>query len=189
MRTALLGLSALMLSSFALSATSVSPVPAAGSKSARADPWATRTGGLKRANQVIERCLTHANETARQTRYSCVRVAYETCELEHGTSQHDLNVCAALSHEAWNSRIADVMANFARAEGSRTRLGLKTEEAKRQLVESQRRWSEWSMADCELQAKGTEGGSIRPLWISSCLSDHSAVRAIDLQAIIDWWLE
>jgi uncharacterized protein YecT (DUF1311 family) len=190
MRIALLGLPALMLSSSALFAAGdvASLAVGAEAKSARANAWLTPAGGLERANQVIGQCLAQVDQTPRQSRYSCVRAAYEACEIEHGTSQRDMNECSALSYEAWNARIADVMASVARAKSSETRLGLKAEEAKHQLVESQLRWSEWNAADCELQAKGTEGGTIRPFAISICLSDHAAVRAIDLQAIIERWL-
>jgi uncharacterized protein YecT (DUF1311 family) len=152
------------------------------------DPWATQADGLVRAKQAIEQCLTSAGEGPGLPTHSCMRAAYTACEREHGTSQRDMNECSALSYEAWNARIADTMASFASAKSADTRLGPKTEEAKHQLVESQLRWSEWNAADCELQAKGTEGGSIRPFTISICLSDHAAMRAIDLQRLIEWWL-
>ena len=181
MRNALLGLSALMLGL-------ASPAPAAGSESARVDPWVTRTGGLERANQVIDQCFAHTDETPRQTRYSCVRAAYEACEDEHGTSQSDMNTCAAFSNAAWEARIASTISRFVSATGSETRLGDLAVEAKQEIVQSQRRWSEWNASDCELQTKGAEGGSIYPLSKSICLSDHAAVRAIDLQEIIEWWL-
>ena len=189
MRIALLGLSALVLSSSTLltagGLASAAPAP---SSTARADPWETQNGGLERAKQVIDQCFAHADGTPRETRYSCVRVAYEACEDEHGTSQRDMNQCAATSNAAWEARIASTISGFVSAKGSETRLGDLAEEAKQELVQSQRRWSEWNAADCALQTKGEEGGSIYPLSKYICLSDHAAVRAIDLQEIIEWWL-
>ena len=152
------------------------------------DSWETQAGGLERAKQVIEQCLTSAAERPDLPTHSCIRAAYTACEREHGTSQRDMNECSAMSYAAWNGRIADTMASFVSAKGVDTRLGPKAEEAKHQLVESQQRWSEWNAADCELQAKGTEGGSIHPFTVSICLSDHAAVRALDLQRLIEWWL-
>jgi uncharacterized protein YecT (DUF1311 family) len=143
---------------------------------------------IERASQAIEQCMTSAREGPDLSAYSCIRAAYTACEREHGTSQRQLNECSAWSYRAWTARIDGTMASFASAKGTDTRLGLKAEEAKRELVESQQRWSEWIAAECELQAKGTEGGSIRPFTISICLSDHAAVRAIDLQRLIEWWL-
>ena len=151
------------------------------------DLWEKQADGLERAKQAIEQCLTPVGERLTPPA-QCIRAASTACEQEHGTSQHGLNDCSAFSYEAWKARIADTMASFASARRVDTRLGVKTGEAKRQLVESQRRWRKWNALDCEVQAKGTEGGSIRPFTKSICLSDHAAARAIDLQRLIGWWL-
>ena len=190
MRYALLSLSALMLSASTLLAGGglASAAPTAGSRPARADPWATQAAGLERAKYVIDQCLAHVDGTPRQTRYSCVRAAYRACEDEHGTSQRDMNDCSAFSNAAWEARIASTISRFLSAKSTETRLFAKTEEAKQQLTQSQRRWSEWNAADCEFQAQGTEGGSMHPFATSICLSDHAAVRAIDLQELIEWWI-
>ena len=184
------GLSSLLFAVFAILGSSPANSAALGTDaaSAHSDLWVTRAGGLARAKHAIEQCLTKARDGPDLPSYSCIRAAYTVCEDEHGTSQRDMNECSALSYEAWNVRIVDTLASFASAKGADTRLGSKAEEAKRQLFQSQRRWIEWNAADCELQAKGTEGGSIRPFTISICLSDHAAVRAIDLQRLVDWWL-
>lgn len=184
------GLLAIVFGTLALLSASgaVSAKSAPDSDQTRNDPWATQADGVERAKQVIERCLTSAGEGPHLPMHHCIRAAYAACEDEHGTSQRDMNECSAMSYEAWTARIAATIVLFVSAKDSDTRLGPKAEEAKQQLVESQQRWNEWSAADCELQAKGTEGGSIRPFTISMCLSDHAAVRAIDLQRLIHWWL-
>ena len=160
----------------------------AGSRSGSADPWAKQANGLFRANQVIEECLVAAGEGPDLPRYSCIRAAYKVCEREHGTSQRDISECAAISRSAWEARIASMISRFLSAKSAETRLRASTEEAKQQLVSSQRRWKEWSVADCEIQAKGTENGSTHSFSKSICQSDHAAMRAIDLQRLIDWWL-
>lgn len=132
MRIALLGRSALMLSAsmFLAAGGLASAAPAPSSRPARADPWATQAAGLERAKQVTDQCFAHVDMTPRQSRYSCVRAAYEACEDEHGTSQHDINDCSAFSNAAWEARIASTISRFLSAKSTETRLFAKTEEAK-----------------------------------------------------------
>jgi uncharacterized protein YecT (DUF1311 family) len=62
------------------------------------------------------------------------------------------------------------------------------ERTKQQMRDSQLRWSAWNSEDCAMQTESSQGGSIYPFEKAICLSDHTAVRAIELQNQIDWWL-
>lgn len=171
----------------AIPSSFISAVPTSASIQAHKSSWATEAGGVRRAKLVIEQCLTSAAQQSKLPA-SCVRAAFEACEREHGTSQHDENDCSSMSYKAWRIRIDDTVAHFNRTKNSNTRLGDVAEATKRRLVESQVQWNQWNEFDCQVQAAGTEGGSIHPMTISMCLSNHAAERAIDLQRLIDWWL-
>ena len=154
---------------------------------AKADPWAQRESGLERAKATISQCLERAGSTPPTDAQPCVNAVYIACETEHGTmSQHDLNDCAYFSYRAWDARR---IAARTRLFGARTidpRFG-RAEPRVQKLEESERRWDEWSEADCEMQVPSSEVGSMKAMERALCLSSHAAHRALELEALEFWW--
>lgn len=159
-------------------------------QSARSDPWQDEAGyeiGFKRAEIVISQCLEQAASTADARPDGCVHSAFLACEREHGTaSQRDLNDCAVFSRKAWEKRLDTVRAQLLGAQTIDPKFG-RAEPMVEQLRKSERRWREWSEADCEMQAAGSKGGTIHTMLLSLCLSNHAAQRALELEALTFWW--
>jgi len=150
----------------------------------RTDPW--DEGGVERAEQVIAQCLERAARTPPEDQKDCVHAAFLACEDEHGTSQRDLNDCAAFSRRAWEARLVAATSRLMSAKTIDPKFG-RAEPTKKLFGESQRRWDEWSSADCDMQHEGSKGGSMHPYLVSMCLSNHSAHRALELDGLIWWW--
>lgn len=155
----------------------------------RPDPWANHDRGIALANAVIVKCLRRDASKPPDGSVRCVRSAYLVCERQHGTmSQHDMNDCSYFSQHAWEARLTAAIARFMAAKTSESRLGAETEPTKQLLRKSQRQWTEWNQADCDMRSGPSRGGSIYPFEKAMCLSDHTAVRAMELESEIDWWL-
>jgi uncharacterized protein YecT (DUF1311 family) len=151
------------------------------------DPWNSKETGIRRAEAVIDRCFEWADSTPHAVRDACVRSAYEACEDEHGTSQHDITDCSIISAGAWEARIARALDRLATGRADQSRLRERFDQQRRDLVGSQRLWSEWNEAECKAQV-GNDGGSMVNYDLYLCRSDHAALRAIELQYVVDWWL-
>ena len=143
-----------------------------------ADDW-TREGPAL-AGKVIDQCLSTANGPF-QARLKCVRAAFDRCESQHGSeSQHDLTDCAVYSSTAWRKRVEAVVGRLKRAmhAGDRTALA-------GHFAQSNLRWGEWNEGDCKMQSSIHAGGSLEPFDLELCLSDHTAVRAIELSDFLE----
>jgi uncharacterized protein YecT (DUF1311 family) len=151
------------------------------------DLWNSKEEGLRRAQTVIELCFEWADSTPHIDRYACVRSAYEACENEHGSSQNDIDTCSAYSAIAWEQRLARALDRLVKATPDQSRLRGLFDQQRRGLLRSQRLWSEWNDAECKAQI-GTDAGSMAKYDMSLCRSDHAALRAIELQRVVDWWL-
>ena len=90
--------------------------------------------------------------------------------------QSALNECAAVDFRA-----ADAQLNTAYQAITRR---LTDTPARRSLVEAQRAWICFRDAECELDTKSSEGGSIRPLLFSECQRRLTKRRTADLNAYL-----
>lgn len=79
------------------------------------------------------------------------------------------------------------MDRLAAGKAEQSRLRSLFDQQRRELVASQKLWSEWNEAECKAQV-GTEPGSMASYDMNLCLSDHAALRAIELEHLVDWWL-
>lgn len=163
---------------------------ASNAQAPRLDPWGSPEfgyeRGFQRAEEVIGQCLERVASTPDAKSDDCIQAVFRTCEREHGTmSQRDLNDCAAFSRKAWEKRLDAVRSRlFSAATIDPER---PAEPMVERLRESDRRWREWSEADCELQAHRSSGGSMHQLELFICHSNHAAHRAIELEALVVWW--
>ena len=133
------------------------------------------------AETVIKNCLEAKGKPSDHA--SCIYSTFETCEDEHGTSQRALTECAHFLQAAWEKRLGAARGLL---------MGAKTFDARSEPAEpmveifaaSERRWDDWNEADCEMQAKLSEGGSIHPMEKSLCMLNHAAHRAIELEYLV-----
>ena len=156
----------------------------------RPDPWGNHEIGyeigFERGEMILRQCLERVASTPSAKSDDCVHAVFLTCESEHGNmSQRDLNDCAAFSRRAWEKRLDNVRSQLLSA----TTIDPKrpAEPMVKRLQESERRWREWSEADCELQAAGSRGGTMHQMQLGLCHSNHAAHRAIELEALVFWW--
>lgn len=154
------------------------------SAKAAADPWTAETG-VDRAKSVLGTCLAATNGTPSGSE-PCVLAAFEACEREHGTSQHALNDCASFSKQAWEARLSVARALLMGARTVDIRFGT-PDRLVALLAASERRWDDWNRADCDMQAKISEGGSLHRYELYICLSNHAAHRAIELETLVEVW--
>jgi len=89
-----------------------------------------------------------------------------------GQTQADMNACAAESF-----RDADAGLNAAYR---RITARLAGNPAGRSLVEAQRAWIRFRDAECDLATSTSEGGSIRPMLMSSCMERLTQQRTAEL---------
>lgn len=147
------------------------------------DRW-TGEAGPALAGSVIEKCLSEAKAQLSDLK-KCMSGALDLCEDEHGTYQRAMNDCATFSRLAWETRRAAVakrLGSARQANGSPS-----PDPYVLRLEESERRWDAWNRADCEMQAAFSEGGSYHRFATDTCLSDHAAHRAIELEALQEEW--
>jgi uncharacterized protein YecT (DUF1311 family) len=167
-------------------ATFVAPSFSITAASASSDPW-TDEGSVERVKQVIAQCLDAAASTPATNRTTCINAVYDPCEKEHGTSRHALNDCAFFSKGAWEARLIAVRSKLMNVKSPDPRFGPSAELIGK-FGESERRWNEWNKADCDMQAAADEGGSIQPLTLFGCLSEHAANRALELELLASEWI-
>ena len=150
------------------------------------DPW-THDDGVNLAKAAISKCLDKDARTPPDGSERCIRSAYLACESQHGTmSQHDINDCSYFSEEAWKARLVAIRLRLMAAK-AHPLMRESPEPMKRMLNESDSRWNDWNVADCEIQSRFTEGGSMHPLEMNLCLSDHAAHRTLELERWAFWW--
>jgi uncharacterized protein YecT (DUF1311 family) len=144
----------------------------------------TNEQGVASASAEIGACLS----ARRRERQSCVRAAFDVCERQNGTaSQRDLNACAVFSYRAWSVRLDAVRIRLAEAAVRRWRDDGKLKHLPSRLAQADRRWRAWSEFDCELSASPSVGGSLHTLELYMCRSNHTALRAVELEILADWW--
>jgi len=148
------------------------------------DQWIGQNG-TARAKAIIEACLQDASSRL-SDRMVCVPRVFEACEDEHGTSQRQMNDCAAFSRRAWDERRALTAKRLASAKQSET-VFPSPDRHIAMLVASEQRWDEWTGPDCEMQAALSQGGTYHSYDIDICLSNHAAYRAIELEALSETW--
>ena len=150
-----------------------------------ADAWDERETGLKRAAAVIAECLGREASRPPNGAEPCVHIVFQTCEKEHGTSQHDLNDCAYVSRFAWEARLNALRSQLLSAkvhpDGNED-----PEPMKRLFRAADRQWIEWNKADCEMQV-ARDGGSMLPMVTHLCFSRHAALRTLELEDMKFWW--
>ena len=99
-----------------------------------------------------------------------------------------MNDCIYFSLTAWKKRLAAAVSRFMAAKPSDSRLGPETEPMKERLRASQRRWSEWNEADCDMGSGTRADGTPYTFDKVLCLSDHTAVRAMEIENQVNFWL-
>jgi uncharacterized protein YecT (DUF1311 family) len=149
------------------------------------DRWVFE-GGAELAGRTIAQCFERGQGSPDFEPLYCVHVALALCLEEHGTNQHAMNDCSSLSKQAWEARLAQVVEQFRGAKTIDPKFGT-AEPVVQRFQESQQRWVAWNQADCELQAGPAPGGSMRPMLLDLCLSDHAANRALELEGMAWWW--
>lgn len=157
-------------------------VPGTGAfASPTSDRWAVESGEAS-ASATLESCLAKGPNDA------CLRVAYTTCEAEHGTmAQRNLNDCAAYSKRAWEARMRVALASL---EALAQRPGVQSasgRDAADRLRTSQQLWLDWSEMDCEIRSAWARGGSLHTLELLMCGADLAASRALDLERLTETW--
>lgn len=145
------------------------------------DRWAPESGEAS-ASATLESCLTKGPNNA------CLRVAYTTCEAEHGTmAQRDLNDCAAYSKRAWELRMRMALATLETLAQRPDVQSASGRDASDRLRTSQQLWLDWSAMDCALRSAWARGGSLHTLEILMCGSNLAATRALDLERLTETW--
>ncbi|AJE48109.1 lysozyme inhibitor LprI family protein [Celeribacter indicus] len=91
-------------------------------------------------------------------------------------TQTDMNICAARAHAAAD---ADLNETYRAAMDS---LSAGRPEVAGALRDAQRKWIPYRDAACAAEGAVYEGGSIRPLIVSSCLERLTRVRTADIRA-------
>jgi len=90
-----------------------------------------------------------------------------------GQTQADMNACAAATFgdadDALNAAYRRITARLA------------GKPAGRSLVEAQRAWIRFRGAECDLATSTSEGGSIRPMLILSCMENLTRKRTAELE--------
>lgn len=92
-----------------------------------------------------------------------------------GTTQLDMNECAAQRFEAARARLE---LHYG------TALGCLNTESAEELRQVQRAWLAYRDAECQWQAAPYEGGSIQPLVFVGCLAELTERRADALEHIV-----
>jgi len=147
------------------------------------DLW-TGENGPARAKAVIEECLGEADRQLSNPRL-CVPRVVDACENEHGTYQRAMNDCATFSRLAWEGRRMAATKRLTSAKQATATQSPDRHIARLRASESH--WDAWNRPDCEMQAAFSEGGTYHRFALDSCLSDHAAHRAIELEALAEDW--
>lgn len=84
--------------------------------------------------------------------------------------------CTGFTHDAWKARLKE-QEDRVRAAGPLVA---------KAFGDSEARWAAWNKEDCAMQI-GEEGGNYNAEQSNICLFTHSAQRALELEALADWW--
>jgi uncharacterized protein YecT (DUF1311 family) len=97
-------------------------------------------------------------------------VAAETCDRSDQT-QMGMNLCAAADAEAADAKLNAIYKKLAaKAEGTE----------KTALRDAQRAWIAYRDKECDYETIGSEGGSIRPMEVSMCVTKITEARTKEL---------
>ena len=93
-----------------------------------------------------------------------------------GTTQADLNECAAADYKRSDTALNMAYDSLAADLGARPKQGLR---------EAQRAWLAYRDKSCDLEAMGSEGGSIQSMARSNCLTKLTRQRTKMLRGYLD----
>ncbi len=128
----------------------------------------------EKAISSINACIdkySDSYDSVQKIHIECSNDFYQNyCLKETDQTQIELNFCSGAESQAWDS-IMYIQLEKMRKSG---RYDVEL------LEKSQREWADYKNAQCELEAKMYEGGSIAGLILSSCRSKMITRRVTDL---------
>lgn len=112
--------------------------------------------------------------------------AGDELDCDNAQTQIEMNLCAALDHEAADRELNLVWGDaMARAEGLDAEYGEEMQGAAKALLKAQRAWINYRDGNCELAGWIAHGGTMEPMLVSACLADMTRARTKELRAFVD----
>lgn len=107
-------------------------------------------------------------------------------DCKNAVTQADMNMCAALDHEAADKELnaqykktrAAMVARDAQLDGDE-------KGAEKALLKSQRAWIDYRDGECEAEGFQARGGSLEPMLISGCMAKLTRQRTKELADLAD----
>lgn len=134
---------------------------------------ATKSPGLEPA---LQQCIEAVNSSQDQDNApqmsDCISVGSNACQNEPGgSSTQGISGCNRQEQAFWDS-----MVTFIYGELTRSLKG----DALTTLKSSQKAWTPWRDTRCKLVYATTKNGSMSQVYLTYCLMETTALRAIDL---------
>jgi uncharacterized protein YecT (DUF1311 family) len=125
------------------------------------------------ARQIIRASLAAA--TVAIAALSSAESSAQDC-MSSARTQVEINACSVQIYRDAETRLADIY--------RRLRDQLRADDAVR-LAEAERAWGAYRDTECGFETSGTEGGSIHPTFVASCLTEKTRLRLRELTRVLE----
>jgi uncharacterized protein YecT (DUF1311 family) len=100
-------------------------------------------------------------------------VAFKDLDCKKATVQMELNVCADREFQSWDAKLNALYRALQKSADPKEQALLKAAE---------RNWIAYRDSECDYETASSEGGSIRPMEYSNCLTAKTRARIAELKS-------